>query len=224
MRAFILFGPPGSGKGTQAKLLSSCLSVPHISTGDMLRERVRKANAGAGVADTMAAGELVSDELVNRMVEERLAEPDAREGFILDGYPRTVEQARYLLERLGKRGVGVVVIHLVVDYNVLIARITGRRECPRDGTLYNIYFRPPRVPGICDLDGTLLVARPDDTEAVVRERLEAYDRQSRPVLEWFEAQEIRPVTADADNLPPEALFERICRALKLTAPGTVLNR
>ena len=103
MRALILFGPPGSGKGTQAKLLSASLNVPHISTGDMLRERVRQANAAAGVADTMAAGSLVSDELVNRMVDERLAEPDARDGFILDGYPRTVEQARYLLGRLEER-------------------------------------------------------------------------------------------------------------------------
>ena len=115
-------------------------------------------------------------------------------------------------------------IHLVVDYNVLIARITGRRECPRDGTVYNIYYRPPRVPGFCDLDGVPLVTRPDDTEAVVRERMEAYDRQTRPVLQFLESQGIGPVRVEAGDLTPEALFERICQVLKLTAPGTVLNR
>ncbi len=224
MRSLILFGPPGSGKGTQAKMLSACLNVPHISTGDMLRERVRKASASPEVAGTMAAGELVSDELVNRMVEERLAEPDARQGWILDGYPRTVEQARYLLGRLEERGVPLLVIHFVLDYNVLIARITGRRECPRDGTLYNIYYRPPRVPGVCDLDGAPLVTRPDDTEAVVRERLEAYERQTRPVLEYLDRQGVRPVAVEADELTPEALFERICGLLKLPAPGMMLNR
>jgi adenylate kinase len=224
MRALILFGPPGSGKGTQAKLLSACLNVPHISTGDMLRERVRKAKAASGVADSMAAGELVSDELVNRMVEERLAEPDAREGWILDGYPRTVDQARYLLGRLEERAVPVLVIHLVVDYNILIARITGRRECPRCGTLYNIYYRPPSVPGFCDLEGEALVARPDDTEAVVRERLEAYDRQTRPVLEYFDSRGVRPVAVEAGDLTPEALFQRILQVSKLAAPGTVLNQ
>lgn len=217
MKALILFGPPGSGKGTQAKLLSACLNAPHIATGDMLRERVRQATAANGVADTMASGALVSDELVNRMVEERLAEPDARAGFILDGYPRTVDQARFLLGRLAERGLPVLVIHFAVDYNVLIARISGRRECPVCGSLYNVHYRPPRVPGFCDREGAKLVARPDDAEEVVRERLGAYEKQSRPVLEFFEAQGIHPAVIEAGDLTAEALFERICRMLKLPA-------
>lgn len=176
------------------------------------------------MADTMASGSLVSDELVNRMVEERLAEPDARDGFILDGYPRTVEQCRFLLGRLAERGLPVLVIHFVLDYNVLIARITGRRECPVCGTVYNVYYRPPRVPGFCNLEGAALAARPDDTEEVVRARLEAYERQTRPVLKFFEAQGIPPVAIEADDLTPEALFERICQVLGLAAPGAVLNR
>src|SRR5690242_9575540 len=178
VRAIVLFGSPGSGKGTQAKLLSTCLKIPHISTGDMLRERIHAGNSmGTAVVATMHAGSLVADDVVDRMVDERLAEPDCAAGFILDGHPRTREQAVFLIDWMERREIGEVVIHLVVDYNIIISRLTGRRQCPRCGTLYNLSTHPPRVDSVCDLDGEKLVIREDDQESVIRERLDTYERQ-----------------------------------------------
>src|SRR5258708_26924369 len=135
----ILFGPPGSGKGTQAKLLKQSLDVAHISTGDMLRERVASGDAlGRELAATMQSGVLVPDDTVNRLVEERIEEPDCARGFILDGYPRTVEQAKLLCTVLAAKGIGAVVVHLQVDYNVIIARLSGRRQCLTCGALYGV--------------------------------------------------------------------------------------
>ena len=163
MKAIVLFGSPGSGKGTQAKMLSQCLGIPHISTGDMLRDRIRHGSElGTAVVATMQSGALVSDEVVNRMVEIRLSEPDARQGFVLDGYPRTLDQAEHLCRWFDGRRIREVVIYLAVDYNVVIARLTGRRQCPRCGTLYNVVSHPPQVDELCDLDGEKLVVREDD--------------------------------------------------------------
>jgi len=139
-------------------MLTQCLGVPHISTGDMLRDRIRQGSeVGTKVAARMQSGALVRDELVNRMVQERLSQPDAAGGFVLDGYPRTLPQAEHLCKWLEERGIREVVIHLAVDYNIIIARLTGRRQCPRCGTLYNIASHPPQVDGLCDLDGEPLV-------------------------------------------------------------------
>jgi adenylate kinase len=214
VKAIVLFGSPGSGKGTQAKLLTQCLSVPHISTGDMLRHRIRRGAAGTAMVATMQSGALVSDEVVNRMVEKRLSEPDAARGFVLDGYPRTMAQADHLHEWLEQRGVREVVIYLAVDYNIVIARLTGRRQCPRCGTLYNLATQPPRVDGLCDLDGEKLVIREDDNESVIRERLDAYERQTRPVLEHYKEAGRRVVEVDASNDPPETVFGKICQAIE----------
>ncbi len=181
----ILFGAPGSGKGTQAKLLQAALGVAHISTGDMLRERIAAGDAlGREVEETMRDGRLVADETVNRMVDERTQCPDCAKGFILDGYPRTVAQAKLLAEMLERRQVAPVVIHLLVDYNVIIARLADRQQCPQCGTVYGV-AHPPRVAGVCDKDGTKLTVRDDDREQVVRQRLKAYDEQTAPVLEFF---------------------------------------
>jgi adenylate kinase len=144
---------------------------------------------------------------------ERLSEPDAAKGFILDGYPRTLDQAGHLAEWLVGRGIHEVVIHLAVDYNIIIARLTGRRQCPRCGTLYNVSSHPPRVEGVCDLDGEKLVIRDDDSEAVIRGRLDAYDRQTRPVLDYFRSSGRRVAQVDASSAPPEAVFQRICQAM-----------
>ncbi|HTT66368.1 MAG TPA: nucleoside monophosphate kinase [Bryobacteraceae bacterium] len=215
-QAVVLFGSPGSGKGTQAKLLKNCLHVPHISTGDMLREHIREGNALAvRVADTMQTGALVRDEVVNQLVEERLAEPDAQAGFILDGYPRTREQAEHLRAWLDARGIRELVIHLIVDYNIIVARLTGRRQCPRCGTLYNIVSNPPRVEGICDLDGEALAIRDDDREPVIRQRLAAYESQSRPLIEYFREKGRRLIEIDAGDLDPEELSSRVCRTIKV---------
>ncbi len=195
-------------------MLTQCLGIPHISTGDMLRDRIRQGFGETAFAATMHSGALVSDDLVNQMVRERLSEPDAVKGFVLDGYPRTIGQAEHLFQWLEGRGYPAVVIHLAVDYNIIIARLTGRRQCPRCGTLYNIASQPPRVDSLCDLDGTPLVVRDDDREEVIRERLEAYEKQTRPVLDFFSLSGCRVVEVDASNAPPEAVFEKIRQAIE----------
>jgi adenylate kinase len=215
VKAIVLFGSPGSGKGTQARMLTQCLGIPHISTGDMLRDRIRQGSEmGTAVVARMQSGALVSDEVVNEMVRQRLLEPDAAAGFVLDGYPRTIPQAEHLCKWLESRGIGELVIHLAVDYNIIIARLTGRRQCPRCGTLYNIASQPPRVDNLCDLDGEALVVREDDREEVIRERLDAYDRQTRPVLEYFRSTGTRVLEVDASNDPPEVVFEKIRQAME----------
>ena len=180
----ILFGPPGSGKGTQAKLLKQVLQVAHISTGDMLRERVASGDSlGVQVASLMQSGGLVPDEVVNLMVSDRITYPDCSRGFILDGYPRTVSQARLLAGLLDGHRVRAMVVHLIVDYNVIVARLSGRRQCLTCGALYSVASNAPTVSAVCDYDGSQLVVREDDREDVVRERLRAYERQTVPVLE-----------------------------------------
>ena len=213
-QAVVLFGSPGSGKGTQANLLKDCLKVPHISTGDMLREHIREGNAlGVRVAATMQSGALVRDEVVDRLVERRLAEPDAQAGFILDGYPRTREQAERLCNWLDSRGIRELVIHLIVDYNIIVTRLAGRRQCPRCGTLYNMVSNPPRVEGVCDLDGQALAIRDDDRESVIRARLAAYESQSRPLIEFFREKGRRLFEIDASDRTPEALLFQVCREI-----------
>ena len=215
MKAIVLFGSPGSGKGTQAKLLTESLGVPHVSTGDMLRSRIRQGvGMHTAVAATMQAGSLVSDEMVAGMVDERLSEPDAIKGFVLDGYPRTLFQAEHLTAWLDERGIRELVIYLAVDYNIVIARLTGRRECPRCGTPYNVAFHPPKVDELCDLDGEPLVIRDDDRESVIRERLDAYEAQTHPVLQYFKAAGRRVFEVDASNDPPNGVFEKIVRAME----------
>lgn len=188
-----------------------CLKIPHVSTGDMLR--AKGAAAGSAVVATMEAGALVSDELVNRMVEERLSQEDAAHGFILDGYPRTRAQAGHLCRWFDQRGIRELVIHLAVDYNIVIARLTGRRQCPVCGTLYNIVSQPPRVDELCDRDGAKLIIREDDRESVIRERLTAYERQTRPVLDYLLSAGRRIVEVDASNGSPEEVFQKIRQSL-----------
>jgi len=161
----------------------------------------------------MHTGALVADEKVNALVEERLARPDCAHGFILDGYPRTRQQAEKLCRWLGSRGIDESVIHLLVDYNSLITRLTGRRQCPQCGTLYNLVSKPPKIDEVCDLDGTKLVIRADDSPAVIRERLDAYERQTRPLIEFFRKQRRRLLEIDAGSDPPQELVRKICRAI-----------
>jgi adenylate kinase len=180
----------------------------------MLRDRIKSgAAAGTPMAAKMQAGALVADHVVNAMEEMRLSDPDTAKGFILDGYPRTLEQAEHLAEWLEEKRIPEVVIHLAVDYNVIIARLTGRRQCPRCGTLYNMSTQPPKQDGLCDKDGEKLMIRDDDKEAVIRGRLEAYDRQTRPVLEFFKTNGHRVEVVDASYAPPIEIFNRIRQAI-----------
>ena len=212
--AVVLFGSPGSGKGTQSKFLVERMRIPQISTGDMLREHIRIGDdIGQSIEALMRAGSLVPDELVNHLVERRLEDPDTKYGFILDGYPRTISQGGVLLDLLDRNYAEAVVIHLIVDYNVIIARITGRRQCPMCGTLYNLLSRPPRVAGICDRDGEKLVIREDDREEVIRERLDAYERETTPLINFFRETGRRMYDVDASGLTPLALSDRICSIL-----------
>ncbi len=212
--AVILFGSPGSGKGTQAKLLGRCVRGPHISTGDMLRTHIGQGDAiGAQAGLLIKAGKLVGDEMVNALVEQRLAEPDARHGVILDGYPRTLNQAAVLLALLEKREFRAAVVHLVVDYDKIVARLSGRRQCPVCGTLYSLTTNPPKVPGCCDLDGAALVTREDDRESVIRERLREYDRQTVPILNFFRVAGVPAIEIAAGEAAPERISDEICNGL-----------
>jgi len=191
----VLLGPPGAGKGTQSKRITEHYRIPQVSTGDLLREHVKQGTAlGIQVRDLLAKGELVSDHLVCDIVAWRLREPDAQRGFVLDGFPRTQKQAAWLDSFLkfeffetGEWEAWLpIVLRIQVDYNKLLLRITGRRTCPTCGTIYNVYSNPPRVDEICDKDGSKLVIRDDDRDEVIRERLETYERQTKPVAEYYE--------------------------------------
>jgi adenylate kinase len=224
-RALVLFGPPGSGKGTQAKLLMQCLGIPQISTGDMLREHIQAGDKlGQEIGGIMHAGGLVADEMVNALVEQRLARPDCAKGFILDGYPRTRQQAEELLHWLETRSIDELVIHLQVDYNSIITRLTGRRQCPQCGTLYNLKSKRPKVDEVCDLDGIKLVIRADDSAEVIRERLEAYERQTQPLIEYFRQKHRRLLEIDAGSDAPQELVRKICRAIPKDGSATDKQR
>jgi adenylate kinase len=184
----LLLGAPGVGKGTQAKELVKIWEIPQISTGDLLRANVAQGTELGKVAkEIMDRGDLVPDSLVNEMVAVRLRRPDTVNGFILDGFPRTLGQAGWLDGRISaqKDGVPVVAVSIQVDYNQLLRRTTGRRNCPVCQTIYNIYMKPPVNDGICDVEGAALVQRADDTEEAFAERMRVYTAQTAPVVEHY---------------------------------------
>jgi adenylate kinase len=184
----LLLGAPGVGKGTQAKELVKLWGIPQISTGDLLRANVAQGTTlGKAAKEIMLRGELVPDSLVNEMVAVRLQQPDTINGYILDGFPRTLAQAHWLDGRLAAQaeGLPVVAVSMQVDYNQLLRRITGRRNCPVDQRIYNIYTNPPQRAGFCDVEGAPLVQRADDTEKVFAERMRAYAAQTAPVIEHY---------------------------------------
>jgi adenylate kinase len=209
----ILLGPPGAGKGTQAKKIVERYGIPQISTGDLLRDHVRRGTPlGVEAKSIMARGELVPDELMYGIVADRLREPDCRNGYVLDGFPRTAAQAGWLNAFLEaalfdkSKPCPPVVIQLLVDYTQLLLRLTGRRSCPTCGRLYNVHSHPPRFDELCDLDGSKLVIRNDDRQEVISERLSAYEHMTRPVAEYYRAQG-RLVAVNADRTPDEITAE-----------------
>jgi len=197
----LLFGPPGCGKGTQAVFLAGRFHIPAISTGEMFRAECKAGTElGKTVSEIMAKGGLVSDELVNDIVASRISRPDCANGFLLDGYPRTVPQARVFGALLNKRGLpDPVVVHLDVADDALVARLTARRQCPECRRIYNLLSQPPRVGGQCDDCHAPLLIRDDDSEAVIRRRLVAYKELTGPILQWYGSSVVR--TVDGDQAP-----------------------
>lgn len=211
--AVILFGPPGAGKGTQARRIAERFGVPQISTGDMIRSEIHAhSTLGKSVRARMEAGHLVSDAVVNEMVEARVRRPDCRAGFLLDGYPRTPGQAEKLRTFLKPLGHPAMVIEIQIGYNELVKRITGRRLCPKCGAIFNIHSNPPKTSDVCDVCGARLVVRTDDRAEVLEERLHAYEQQTVPLFEVFRKNGEQVYAVDG-TLPATEVGEEIFRLL-----------
>ena len=198
MRA-VLLGAPGAGKGTHCKRVAERYSVVHLSSGDILRrERAEGTELGKKAKGYMDAGALVPDDLIVEMMTKAIQE--APTGYVLDGFPRTVNQAEVLDKALVAQKTGIdMVLNLRVSDSVVVERITGRRSCPKCGCVYHVKNMPPKAAGVCDRDGTPLVQRPDDTEEVVKNRLETYYRQTEPVVDYYKARRtVHDIEADGD--------------------------
>lgn len=209
----ILLGPPGAGKGTQAKKLLSELKIPQISTGDILREAVRNQTAlGKQVKPLMDAGQLVPDELVVGIVDERLKASDCARGFVLDGFPRTIPQAEALQAALARAGKKIDrVVSLEVPDELIVERMSGRRSCPKDGRVYHVTQNPPKVAGKCDECGGELAQRSDDAPEKVQTRLVEYARLTQPLKAFYEKQGL---LARVEGVgAPEAIFSQVLRSL-----------
>jgi len=210
----IFIGPPGSGKGTQAKRLASRLGIPHISTGDMLREAISEGTElGRKAAPIMAAGGLVSDDLMVGIIKDRLARPDARKGFILDGFPRTLVQAEKLESIVSGNGHDPLrVVQLLVPDEAIVKRISLRRTCGQCGAIYHLENQPPANANVCDRCGADVIARPDDNEEAVQKRLDSFRKQTTPVVDFYKS---KKALKQVDGIGPvDQVFERISQTLK----------
>jgi adenylate kinase len=185
----VLLGPPGSGKGTQGERLNADLHLPYYATGDILRGAVRDQTAlGKSAKEYMERGDLVPDELIVGIIAERIDSEEAREGFILDGFPRTTPQAEALDAKLGELGRGVSSVLLIsVSDDEVIRRLGGRRTCEAEGHVYHVEFNPPKVEGVCDIDGSPLIVRDDDKPDVIRKRLATYHEKTEPLVAYYES-------------------------------------
>jgi len=204
----LLFGPPGCGKGTQAAFLADRFHIPAISTGEMFRAECKAGTElGKAACTILSQGKLVGDDIVNGIVASRIARRDCEDGFLLDGYPRTVPQAIFFSDLLRQRGLPEAsVIHLDVHDEVLVTRLCARRQCPTCHRIYNLISQAPRVPGVCDDDGVALVTRDDDQESVIRQRLRAYDELTGPILKWYGPRVVRSVDG---SLPPKQVAQAL---------------
>lgn len=214
MMGIILLGPPGAGKGTQAKKLTQAFGIPQISTGDMLRAAVKSGTSlGIQAKKCMDAGELVPDEVVIGIVKERLAEDDCGNGFILDGFPRTIPQAEALDRVTRELGKEIrFVLSLEVDQNELMERLCGRRTCNSCGAMYHVTFNPPKAAGKCDQCGSGLIQRDDDKEETIKSRLATYNKATAPLLDYYRTTgKIRSVVASGEI---DAIYDGIVKILR----------
>jgi len=209
----ILLGAPGAGKGTQAKRLAVALSVPHISTGDLFRANLSAGTPlGERARGYMEQGELVPDEVVLDMLFDRVADPDCTDGYLLDGFPRTIPQADALGQRVGPQD-SLRALDLAVDDDVIVDRLTGRLTCSANGHVFHRTFKPPTTAGVCDTCGGVLEQRADDSEEVVRNRLEVYHEQTEPLIEYYQSRGVL-ASVPGDQSPDEvftALMDRLGR-------------
>jgi len=210
---FAIFGPPGAGKGTYSRRLQEQLNIAAISTGDIFREAVKEdSELGRKVKSYLDEGELVPDDIVTAVLEERLKRPDALQGFLLDGYPRTLTQASDLkhITELD------AVINLVVPEWVIVERLSSRRVCTKCGDVYNVRFLKPKKDGVCDKCGGELIQRDDDKSDVIKDRLKVYEEKTQPILDFFRENEVKlvDVECNAVDVPPEVMVGKIMDKLK----------
>jgi len=210
-RIIVLLGAPGTGKGTQSRLLSELLNFPQISTGDILRS-MAQANTPLGreIRETQAAGRLVGDEVLAEVIKTRTAQEDCAQGYILDGYPRTPQQAERLEAIAQEQGKEIQVLKLIVPRASLMKRLTGRRTCTKCGEIYNLYLKPPQSEGVCDLDGAALAHRSDDREETVSTRVTTYENATKPLTDYY-LQTGRLIKIDAERAVDD-VFQELCAA------------
>jgi len=209
----VIIGAPGAGKGTQSRLLSEKYGYPQISTGDILREMAQaETSLGRKIKETITQGQLVSDEILAQVILTRTSQPDCADGYILDGFPRTLEQAHQLEDLALKQNKQVHLARVMVTEEVLFKRLTGRRICPKCGEIYNIYLRPPAVAGICDVDGSPLSQRADDNPESVSRRFEEYRQSTAPLIDYYR-QGGRLIELDGE-LPVSEVFEILRAAIE----------
>jgi len=211
--AIIMLGPPGAGKGTQARMMGERLQIPHISTGDMLREALKnQTELGNKAKEFMESGALVPDKLVDVFVAERLNQKDCGRGFILDGYPRTIPQAEFLRSLFAGNGTKILALGIEVADKVLIERLSSRWTCPQCGKMFNAQLDPGKIGGRCDECDTNLIQRKDDTAEVIAERLQVYHRTTRPLIRYY--QEQGSYTEIDGERAVDAIFDAIIGVVK----------
>lgn len=209
----MIIGPPGAGKGTQARLLSEKYGYPQISTGDILREMAQAdTELGQEIKATLASGKLVSDEILAEVIRTRTSRADCENGYILDGFPRTVNQAHQLEELAEQQRKNVMLVRVKVHEDVLFKRLTGRRTCSKCGEIYNVYSRPTRQEGICDSDGQPLKQRSDDNEDSVVRRFEEYKSSTAPLIEYYRNSGRLIETTGEGQV--EEIFEKLCSLIE----------